>query len=196
MCRPATSDVSALSGCVANGRQVLHRVSSSLSKIPYGGFSPVRLQTELPNHHLRLRAHTRRLIGGQRARRCTPLALAGNLPSRAVAGVPDVPFRSRGPWLASGLYCPTGSDATMASSEALGPSRRFMYYPAGLYPDNSGCGPRDSPIYSACPSDRAVSRTPSDRAGLGCGPSARAALAISHWLGIRSSTHIDSRVVV
>ena len=45
MCRPVTSDVSALSGCVANGHQALHYVSSSPSKIPYGGFSPVRLQT-------------------------------------------------------------------------------------------------------------------------------------------------------
>jgi hypothetical protein len=47
MGRPAASDVSALSGCVANGRQALHHVSSPPSKIPYGGFSPVRLQTGL-----------------------------------------------------------------------------------------------------------------------------------------------------
>ena len=47
MGRPAASVVSALSSFVANGRQVLHHVSSPLSKIPYGGFSPVRLQTGL-----------------------------------------------------------------------------------------------------------------------------------------------------
>ena len=40
-----TSDVSALSGFVANGHQAIHFVSSAPSKIPYGGFSPVRLQT-------------------------------------------------------------------------------------------------------------------------------------------------------
>ena len=45
MCRPATSGVSALSSFVANGRQAMHHVSSPPSKIPYGGFSPVRLQT-------------------------------------------------------------------------------------------------------------------------------------------------------
>jgi len=45
MSRPAASDVSALSDCVANGRQAMHHVSSPPSKIPYGGFSPVRLQT-------------------------------------------------------------------------------------------------------------------------------------------------------
>ena len=45
MIRPMTSDVSALSGIVANGHQAIHFVSSAPSKIPYGGFSPVRLQT-------------------------------------------------------------------------------------------------------------------------------------------------------
>ena len=45
MFRPMTSDVSALSGFVANGHQAIHLVSSPPSKIPYGGFSPVRLQT-------------------------------------------------------------------------------------------------------------------------------------------------------
>ena len=47
MGRPAASVVSALSGFVANGRQAMHHVSSPLPKIPYGGFSPVRLQTGL-----------------------------------------------------------------------------------------------------------------------------------------------------
>jgi len=47
MVRPVTSSVSALSGIVANGHQAMHLVSSAPSKIPYGGFSPVRLQTRL-----------------------------------------------------------------------------------------------------------------------------------------------------
>src|SRR5208337_2926012 len=37
-----TSSVSALSGIVANGHQAIHFVSSAPSKIPYGGFSPVK----------------------------------------------------------------------------------------------------------------------------------------------------------
>ena len=45
MYRSMTSDVSALSSFGANGHQTNKHVSSSLSKIPYGGFSPVRLQT-------------------------------------------------------------------------------------------------------------------------------------------------------
>ena len=47
MFRPVTSGVAALSGIVANGHQAMHFVSSAPSKIPYGGFSPVRLQTSL-----------------------------------------------------------------------------------------------------------------------------------------------------
>jgi hypothetical protein len=43
--RPMTSNVSTFSGYVANGHQALQYVSSSPSKIPYVGFSPVRLQT-------------------------------------------------------------------------------------------------------------------------------------------------------
>ena len=45
MIRPMTSDVSALSGFVANRSPGHAFVSSAPSKIPYGGFSPVRLQT-------------------------------------------------------------------------------------------------------------------------------------------------------
>ena len=47
MFRSMTSDVSALSGVVAKGHQAMHFVSSTPSKIPYGGFSPVRLQNPL-----------------------------------------------------------------------------------------------------------------------------------------------------
>ena len=40
--------------------------------------------------------------------------------------------RPRGPWLGDGLCCPAASTLTMASSEALGPSRRLMALAAGL----------------------------------------------------------------
>ena len=45
MFRPVASDVSVFSDIVANGHQAMQHVSSSPSKIPYVGFSPVRLQT-------------------------------------------------------------------------------------------------------------------------------------------------------
>src|SRR2546421_484133 len=44
MIRPMTSNVSALSSIVANGHQAIHFVSPAPSKIPYDGFSPVRLK--------------------------------------------------------------------------------------------------------------------------------------------------------
>jgi hypothetical protein len=47
------SNVSALSGFGANGHQAVPHVSCSPSEIPYGGFSPVRLQTGSAPGHLR-----------------------------------------------------------------------------------------------------------------------------------------------
>ena len=47
MSRSMASVVSALSGCVANGHQTIHLVSSAPSKIPYGGFSPSTASNQL-----------------------------------------------------------------------------------------------------------------------------------------------------
>jgi hypothetical protein len=49
-----------------------HSVSSPLSKIPYGGFSPVRLQIELSSHHLRRRFTT--TYRWPAVRRCAPVS--------------------------------------------------------------------------------------------------------------------------
>ena len=63
MCRSMTSNVSIISDFVAKGHQTMHYVSSSPSKIPYGGFSPVRLQTgiqpqpSLTSMRLKCKAH-------------------------------------------------------------------------------------------------------------------------------------------
>src|SRR5260370_8794010 len=69
MIRPMASNVSALSGIVANGHQAIHFVSSTPSKIPYGGFSPVRLQTRLTprppsraSHRPLIARHSRYLV--------------------------------------------------------------------------------------------------------------------------------------
>ena len=67
-----TSGVSALWGFVANGHRAVRHVSSDLSKIPYGGFSPVRLQTGNVRRHLH---RLRRLIGGLKRRRPPDLGL-------------------------------------------------------------------------------------------------------------------------
>jgi hypothetical protein len=61
MGRLMVSKVSALSSCVANDHQTLHHVSSNLSKIPYGGFSPVRLQGRPVRRRLPAQCSTRSL---------------------------------------------------------------------------------------------------------------------------------------
>jgi len=144
------------------------RVSSSPSKIPYGGFSPVRLQTGIPprpssprsgcNLHsaetytqLKSRSRRRALI---RSRTCVQAALT---PS-------DRTLPSRGPWLASGLYCPAGSLLTMTSSETLGsPGATYCFAV------RSSLG-REVPQFTLPVSFfRAVFRTPVDRTiALGC----------------------------
>ena len=114
MIRPMTSDVSALSGIVANGHQAVHFVSSAPSKIPYGGFSPVRLQTGCqPRPSLLrqlIRGHSRDLPGERLIRsRVSPAALTGS----------DTTHPSSGPWLRQRLFCPPASSLTMATSELL-----------------------------------------------------------------------------
>jgi hypothetical protein len=113
-----TSDVTALSGIVANGHQAIHFVSSAPSKIPYGGFSPVRLQTRLtprpPSPAL-----PRWFIG----RHCRYLRPRRWIRSRtcvqAAPKTSDHDRGSSGPWLPNRLYCPAGSLLTMATSAPL-----------------------------------------------------------------------------
>ena len=167
-----TTPVQRITGTCTRGT----RVSSSPSKIPYGGFSPVRLQTGIPprpssprsgcNLHsaetytqLKSRSRRRALI---RSRTCVQAALT---PS-------DRTLPSRGPWLASGLCCPAGSSLTMTSSETLGSSA-----PTYDFADRSNLG-REVPQFTlpVC-FLRAVFRTPADRTtALGCSFIARCGL--------------------
>jgi len=148
MIRPMTSIVSALSSIVANGYQTLHFVSSAPSKIPYGGFSPVRLQT-----HLTPRppspAYPRPLIG----RHCRYLRPRRWFRSRtcvqAAPKTSDHDRGSSGPWLPGRFYCPAGSSLTMATSAPLSATRRLMHYSVRLR--DRPASRRGSPIYSANP---------------------------------------------
>jgi len=110
-------------------------VSSSPSKIPYGGFSPVRLQTgyepwrpspaspsavsvrhaSAPNYRPLIRHHS--------PSAGTPMVL-----SDKITGSIARTLQSSGPWLASGLCCPTGSSLTMAASEPLGTSADLFVF--------------------------------------------------------------------
>ena len=217
MCRSVTSIVSALSGCVANGHQTLQHVSSSPSKIPYGGFSPVRLQTgrqpppSIALHRLSAKSaytaparsyrgpHPMRIPRSQQAR-----ARASHSPSRSgprgQAGLRWSSWtrQSRGPWLARGLCCPSGSSLTMASSETLASTRRLIFFvQTGLCPStSSGLGDQSFPTFLrvSVPS----CRLPYPGGPHGC---TRLLLHRERWpspslqrLGTRSPTHVDSRV--
>src|SRR6266487_4102265 len=148
MIRPMTSNVAALSGIVANGHQAIHFVSSAPSKIPYGGFSPVRLQTRLTP-----RPPSRACPRPLKGRHCRYLVSRRFARSRscdqAAPRTSDHDRESSGPWLPDRLYCPAGSSLTMATSAPLSATQRLMDYSARLrvQPANR----RGSPIYSASP---------------------------------------------
>ena len=148
MIRPMTSSVSALSGTVANGHQAIHFVSSAPSKIPYGGFSPVRLQTRLTPRPPS-RACPRLLIGRHgrylRPRRFVRIGSC----DQAAPRTSDHDGGSSGPWLPVRLYCPAGSSLTMATSAPLWATQRLMHYSVRLRVQPAN--PRGSPIYSASP---------------------------------------------
>jgi hypothetical protein len=148
MIRPMTSSVSTLSGCVANGHQAIHFVSSAPSKIPYGGFSPVRLQTRLtPRPPSRacpsplIGRHCRYLVSRRfaRSRSC----------DQAAPRTSDHDRESSGPWLPNRLYCPAGSSLTTTTSAPLPATRRLMDYSIRLR--DLLASRRGSPIYSASP---------------------------------------------
>jgi hypothetical protein len=129
MFRPTASDVSALSGIVAKGHQTVHSVSSAPSKIPYGGFSPVRLQTGCQPRPSWLapfiRGHSRGLPGERCFRsRVSPAALT----------VSDTTHPSSGPWLRQRLFCPPASSLTMATSELLRTPSGLCAYPRRSQP--------------------------------------------------------------
>ena len=101
------------------------RVSLSPSKIPYGGFSPVRLQTGRQARPSSTSSTRLIRASSQGLRSCSPEG--HNLPALRPLAVP-----SRGPWLGNGFCCPTASSLTMASSAPLAPSHRLMHSTMGL----------------------------------------------------------------
>ena len=152
------------------------RVSPSPSKIPYGGFSPVRLQMDR-----QWRPST--TAQGLSAVHIRPVTPSYTPPQQQLPGIrdPEGTIRSRvfrfnvarspatetrpprGPWLAIGLCCPDRSSLTTASSEPLNSSPPLMVSRRGLlHPRKSAFRweSRGSPIYSVRLCSRAASLTP------------------------------------
>ncbi len=148
-------------------------VSLSPSKIPYVGFSPVRLQT---------RRQARPSSTDLYAPQAGPTGLYGRKRQEGETHSNDP--SSRGPWLANEWCCLVGSWLTMASSEPLAASCRLMNSTTGLCCRRSREGPQFIP--RVCPI------VPSLHPG---GPNGRIWLSrhrspwpspSSHRLGIRS----------
>ena len=149
MFRPVTSKVSTLSSFVAKGHQTLHFVSSTPSKIPYGGFSPVRLQTRLTPRPPS-RASRRPLIGRHCSCLRPQLCFRSRTCVQAELSTSDLNHESSGPWLPDRLYCPARSLLTMATSAPLPATQRIMIY-AAKPRASEHANRRGSPIYSASP---------------------------------------------
>ena len=148
--------------------------SCALSKIPYGGFSPVRLQAEASGDQL---SPSRKPLGLS-ARSACPQATAGlrepssssswlastvgiiNATSRRLLQRPPQP---KGPWLQVGSVVPLILTPTTRSA-SLEDSHRFPRvtgYTRGLCPTtSSGLSPRPSLLCLSAPSLRATLHAP------------------------------------
>jgi len=156
MFRAVTSIVSALSGFVAKWPPAHAPVSPSPSKIPYGGFSPVRLQTG----------------SGVRRRSSLAIELIRHLQRVSRSPVALWAFQRRPLMLRSdpeALGSPAGY-AVPSDHRLLWPHLRLSLPPVRLSSSSDkpflGLWPRakrGSPIYSAHLSLRATSRTPMSR---------------------------------
>jgi hypothetical protein len=106
-----------------------HFVSSAPSKIPYGGFSPVRLQAgcqPCPSPPFSGFDTTTVEISSERVLfRSRALAQAARTAS-------DTTHPPSGPWLRRRLFCPPASSLTMATSELLSATASFRFMPAVL----------------------------------------------------------------
>ena len=162
MGRAMASVVSALSSCVAYGHHLVHPVSSSPSKIPYGGFSPVRLQTGLGPPPSPLGTHPpayRRPESRSSAATVAPEGAIAVLSRRRTAVPRDRPVQR--PLARQRVMLSRRVVAYYGLIRGSGPLRPTCGFRRPVFASRPR--PGDSLLYSACPSVRAVCRTPADR---------------------------------
>jgi hypothetical protein len=197
MFRSVTSSVAALWGFVANGHQTVHPVSSRPSEIPYGGFSPVRLQTGLgpsPSspgaHPMTYRRSKSRWFAAMVARNGASAAQSRRWTASARDRPVQRPLARQRVMLSRRVVAYYG---LIRGSRSLSSTYGFRRWVFALRPK-----PGDSLLYSACPSVRAVCRTPADRAVLTAWSSARGSLRPSVRGSASAVFHakVGSRVVV
>ena len=160
MFRSATSLVSALSGCVANGSQTVPTFPPPTLKFRTAGFPQYGFKPALDRD---LRACRTPVKRSARIPRVAPHLYAAEVSMSA----PEHLFRSRfpksvlrashsthwprGPWLRGGLCCPAPSSLTMASSEPLGPSRGLICFVSRGFARQRCLGwNREGPQFNLC----------------------------------------------
>ena len=141
-------------------------VSCAPSEIPYVGFSPVRLQTEIQPrsswHGTEVKRETRMRSASHRLYAAKVRALTPYGPQACFAGSLTRTTRSRGPWLPGRLCCPPSSSLTMASSETLACFLWLIFFVHWIFAlrPRMGCR-RELPQFKlTCLFHRAISRTP------------------------------------
>ena len=111
----------------------MHHVSCSPSKIPYVGFSPVRLKTgiqlrpSMKNTRFKCETHMHRVRSNlytTKAAALGPYSPIGHFKRSEIAAA----RQSRGPWLSGVLCCHTRSLLTMASSESVCPFQCLIFF--------------------------------------------------------------------
>lgn len=175
MFRPVTSSVSALSSFVANGHQAVRPVSSCPSEIPYGGFSPVRLQTGLGPSPSPPGAHPttyRRPESRSPATTLAPHGAIAALSRRRVAVRRDGPVQR--PLARQRVVLSRRVNAYYGLIRGSRPLPTAYVLRRRVFALRPRAG--DSLLYSACPSVRAVCRTPADRVVIAVSNATRASL--------------------
>ncbi len=195
-----------------NYQRQVTSVFPSPSKIPYGGFSPVRLQTEIypPPSQPPPRLSAARippavaLISGQKPSHPNTAAhrRANRRGSRLIRSKRHSDWQnqaipSRGPWLPCGLCCPAGSLLTMASCAPLALTQPLMNLRSG--PPTQGPasgGEREGPQFNRHVCSYVPSPEPRWTGRLHSAVTSPTVIAFANspWLGIHKTTPVGSCV--
>ena len=129
MIRPMTSDVTALSGIVANGHQALHTFPLPPLKFRTVGFPQYGFKRAVSRA---LRPHSGALTRPQWRSLPSAFCFRSRALAQAARTGPDTTHPPSGPWLRRRLFCPPASLLTMATSELLSATAGFGFMPTAL----------------------------------------------------------------
>lgn len=129
MIRPMTSDVSALSGIVANGHQAIHTFPLPPLKFRTVGFPQYGFKRAVSRT---LRPRSGALTRPQWSSRPSAFSFRSRACAQAAHTASDTTHPPSGPWLRQRFFCPPASSLTMATSELLPATAGFGFMPTAL----------------------------------------------------------------